>query len=141
MANLSVSVAKLVFAVCTNGQRGSRQHQIKKEDLIKSRREEQLTAAIILGASEVLFLEEEDGNLLADIQLKEKIVKLIRQTKPDMIFTHDPAWFYSIREDGFAMVNHTDHRASGEAVLDAVYPLARALQSFPHHMAEELEPH
>jgi LmbE family N-acetylglucosaminyl deacetylase len=133
--------AKLYLAVCTDGNRGSRQTVVEKAELIKTRHQEQLNAAKIVGAEEVFFLEEEDGNLISDIKFKEKVVKLIRKLKPDMIFTHDPAWFYHIREDGSATVNHTDHRACGEAVMDAVYPLARDLQSFPDHITEGLEPH
>lgn len=133
--------AKIYLAVCTDGNRGSRQTVIEKSQLIKTRHQEQLKAAEVVGAEEVFFLEEEDGNLISDIKFKEKVVKLIRKIKPDLIFTHDPNWYYHIRDDGSAMVNHTDHRACGEAVLDAVYPLARDLQSFPDHIAEGLEPH
>lgn len=142
MAKLSSQGAKLYFVVCTDGNRGSRQTKIEKLELIKNRREEQLNAAKILGALEVFFLEEEDGNLIADINFKEKIVRMIRKLKPDMIFTHDPSWFYRINQtNGKAWVNHTDHRSCGEAVLDAVYPLARDLQSFPDHVQEGLDPH
>jgi LmbE family N-acetylglucosaminyl deacetylase len=141
MAKLSESGAVLYFVICTDGNRGSRQNQFEKSVLIQSRKEEQLAAAKVLGAKEVIFLDEEDGNLVGDIHFKEKIVKLIRQLKPDMVFTHDPSWYYMIREDGTAAVNHTDHRECGKAVLDAVYPLARDLQSFPYHLDEGLTPH
>ena len=50
----------------------------------------------------------------------------------------DPSYFY-YKDYGF--VNHSDHRAIGEATLDAVYPLARDLLSFPDHRKEGLEPH
>jgi LmbE family N-acetylglucosaminyl deacetylase len=114
MAKLSSLGAEVYFAVCTDGNRGSRQNQFEKAELIKTRHEEQLNAAKISGAKEVFFLEEEDGALQADIKFKEKVVKIIRKVKPDMIFTHDPNWYYHIREDGSAMVNHTDHRACGQ---------------------------
>jgi nucleoside-diphosphate-sugar epimerase len=39
------------------------------------------------------------------------------------------------------MVNHSDHRAIGEATLDACFPLARDLLSFPHHLQAGLKPH
>jgi LmbE family N-acetylglucosaminyl deacetylase len=141
MAYLHQQGATLYFAIATDGNRGSRQHAFEKSQLVESRKKEQLDAAKILGASEVLFLDEEDGNLVGDIQFKEKIVRLIRKLKPDMVFTHDPSWFYQIREDGSASVNHTDHRECGKAVLDAVYPLARDLQSFPDHIQEGMDAH
>jgi LmbE family N-acetylglucosaminyl deacetylase len=141
MALLQARGANTHFVVCTDGNRGSRQHQFEKAELVLSRKKEQQDAADVLGAYELIFLDEEDGNLQADLQFKEKIVRLIRRIKPDMIFTHDPSWYYQIRPDGNASVNHTDHRACGEAVLDAVYPLARDLQSFPDHATEGLNPH
>jgi LmbE family N-acetylglucosaminyl deacetylase len=141
MAMLSSQGARLYFVVCTDGNRGSRQRSFEKAELVASRKQEQQQASTILGATETTFLDDEDGNLQADLQFKEKIVRIVRRVKPDMIFTHDPSWYYSIREDGNASVNHTDHRACGEAVIDAVYPLARDLQSFPDHALEGLLPH
>lgn len=141
MAKLAAEGAKLYFVIATDGNRGSRQHEFEKSALVANRKLEQQAAAKILGATEVIFLDEEDGNLMADITFKEKIVRLVRKIKPDMIFTHDPAWFYRQNDDGTASVNHNDHRACGVAVLDTVYPLARDLQSFPDHAVEGLLPH
>ncbi len=141
MAKLAAEGATLYFAVSTDGNRGSRQHEFEKAELVASRKKEQADAAKVLGATEVIFLDEEDGNLIADITFKEKIVRLIRRIKPDMIFSHDPHWFYKMNADGTASVNHNDHRATGVAVLDAVYPLSRDLQSFPDHAVEGLMPH
>jgi LmbE family N-acetylglucosaminyl deacetylase len=141
MAKLATEGAKLYFVVATDGNRGSRQHEIEKSTLVTSRKQEQQSAAKILGATEVIFLDEEDGNLMADIHFKEKIVRLVRKIKPDMIFTHDPQWYFRQNDDGTASVNHNDHRACGVAVLDTVYPLARDLQSFPDHSVEGLMPH
>ena len=38
-------------------------------------------------------------------------------------------------------INHPDHRAAGETLLDAVYPLARNRPSFPELLDEGLEPY
>lgn len=141
MAMLSARGAELHFAIATDGNRGSRQHEFEKSELVANRKKEQQKAAEILGAAEVVFLDEEDGNLIADLAFKEKVVRLVRRIKPDMVFTHDPQWFYRINEDGSASVNHNDHRQTGIAVLDTVYPLARDLQSFPDHAVEGLMPH
>ena len=141
MALLHSQGHELYFAVATDGNRGSRQHEFEKEILVASRKQEQQAAAKILGASEVVFLDQEDGNLVPDLQFKEQIVRLVRRIQPDMIYTHDPNWYYKIDSHGHAVVNHNDHRACGIAVLDTVYPLARDLQSFPEHAAEGLLPH
>ena len=141
MALLASQGATLYFATATDGNRGSRQHEFEKNQLVASRKEEQKQAAAILGATETIFMDQEDGNLVADISFKEQVVRLVRRVKPDMIFTHDPNWYYRINSDGSASVNHNDHRACGVAVLDTVYPLARDLQSFPDHAVEGLMPH
>lgn len=141
MAKLAAEGAVVFFVVATDGNRGSRQHVFEKTELVANRQQEAKAASQILGAQDIMYLEEEDGNLVADIAFKEKVVRVVRKIKPDMIFTHDPNWFYKIRDDGKASVNHSDHRACGIAVLDAVYPLARDLQSFPEHSQEGLEPH
>jgi LmbE family N-acetylglucosaminyl deacetylase len=86
----------------------------------------------------VRFLDYVDGELIPDIRLKERIVKSIRRYKPDIVFTMDPSFFYY---KSYGMVNHSDHRAIGEATLDACYPLARDLMSFPEHAKEGLNPH
>lgn len=128
------------YLICTNGARGSRGKDIRSDELAKTRKKEQLAAAEIIGVKEVTFLDHGDGELEADLHLKEEIVKVIRKLKPDIVFTHDPSWFYLLGE-GFAFINHTDHRETGAAALDAVFPLARDLTSFPEHIESGLEPH
>lgn len=140
MAKLASEGHILYFVIATQGNRGSRARTFAPQELIDSRKKEQLQAAKILGAKEVLFLDHEDGNLSADIDLKEEIVRLIRKLRPEIVFTHDPAWFYRF-DEGFSSVNHNDHRETGKAVSDAVYPLSRDLLSFPHHVDEGLTPH
>ncbi|MDO8618481.1 MAG: PIG-L deacetylase family protein [Candidatus Daviesbacteria bacterium] len=132
--------AKAYYVICTNGQRGSRHHDIDGKKLTEARHKEQKKAADIIGVTETIFLDHEDGALQADMNLKEELVKIIRKLKPDIIFTHDPSFYYFVRED-FSMVNHNDHRETGIATLDAVYPLARDLASFPDHKKLGLTPH
>lgn len=132
--------ATAYYLICTNGARGSRHLDIKSEKLVKQRREEQQEAAKVIGVKEVFFLDHGDGELEADLHLKEEIVKFIRKLKPDIVFTHDPAWIYEVRDE-FAFINHNDHRKTGTATIDAVYPLARDLASFPEHIEQGLQPH
>lgn len=130
--------AKAIYVICTKGNRGSSDTKISPAKLTSIRQQEQQAAAKIIGADQVIFLDYNDGELVADLSLKEKLVRLIRKFKPDIVFSHDPSYFY-FKKRGF--INHTDHRACGEAVLDAAYPLARDLLSFPHHSEEGLTPH
>lgn len=128
------------YLICTNGGRGSRGKDIKSDQLIKTRKREQLAAAKVICVKEVMFLDHGDGELEADLHLKEEIVKIIRKIKPDIVLTHDPTWIYDISDD-LAFINHNDHRKTGTATIDAVYPLARDLASFPEHIEAGLQPH
>jgi LmbE family N-acetylglucosaminyl deacetylase len=130
--------AEVIYLIATTGQRGSSDENMTPERLSEIRRKEQEEAAKVLGVREVRFLDYVDGELIPDIRLKERIVKSIRRYKPDIVFTMDPSFFYY---KSFGMVNHSDHRAIGEATLDACYPLARDLMSFPEHVKEGLNPH
>lgn len=132
--------ATAYVVICTLGNRGSRDHPVDQHKLVEERRQEQQQSSKIVGVKKVIFLDHEDGNLVIDLPFKEELVKIIRRYKPDKVLTHDPSWYYRIRED-FAMINHHDHRATGEAVLDAVYPLSRDLASFPDHQKMGLKPH
>jgi len=130
--------AKVIYLIATSGQRGSSAHNMTPEKLSDIRQKEQRDAAGFLGVREVHFLDYVDGELVPDMRLKEQVVFYIRRYKPDIVFTMDPSFFY-FKDYGF--VNHSDHRAIGEATLDASYPLARDLMSFPEHAQAGLEPH
>lgn len=132
--------ATAYYLICTNGARGSREKKIEGKSLSAIRKKEQLEAAKKIGVKEVFFLDHADGGLEADLHLKEEIVLYIRRLKPDILFTHDPTWIYDINDD-FAFINHSDHRETGLAAIDAVYPLARDLSSFPEHIEQGLTPH
>jgi len=103
------------------------------------RQADQRAAAQIVGAKDVFFLDYTDGCLEVTQDLKRDIVRTIRRVKPDTVVTMDPSVLYSTER---GMINHPDHRAAGQATLDAVYPLARDHLSFPEVAAEEgLAPH
>ena len=140
MALAAKQGAKVFYLVATTGQRGSRTHKISAEELSATRIKEQNAAAKILGVKKVHFLDYRDGELEPSLKLKEEIVMLLRQYRPDYVFTMDPSRFYYVGEN-FAFINHADHRAIGEATLDACYPLARDLNSFPLHQKMGLKPH
>ena len=130
--------AQVTYLVCTDGSKGSDDPSMTTKKLSLLRKKEQLKAAEILGVKEVIFLKHKDGELIANIKLKEDISKVIRQKKPDLVLTLDPTFLYSIKR-GF--VNHSDHRAAGEAAIDAVFPLARDRLNFPHHEKQGLLSH
>ncbi len=106
-------------------------------ELISLRREEQRLAAAHLGVKDVFFLGNEDGELQPSRQLLGEVVRCIREVQPYAVFTHDPEAL--IVRDSF--VNHSDHRATGVAAVDAVYPAARNRLNFPEQIAAGLPTH
>ena len=126
------------YLVCTDGSKGSDDPKMTEDRLSKLRRKEQKEAAKILGVKNVFFLNHKDTQLVADLKLKKEIVRFIRKLKPDIVVMLDPTFVYSLKR-GF--INHTDHRAVGQATLDAVFPLARDRLTFRELEKEGLKPH
>jgi len=130
------------YLICTDGSRGSEDPKMTHEKLAQIRRKEQEKAAKFLGVKKVFFLNHIDTQLVCDLKLKEEIVRIIRQIRPDIVITMDPTFYYSTDfYNGFGFVNHTDHRAVALATMDAVFPLSRDRLTFPEHEKAGLKPH
>lgn len=132
VVQLAKAGKRVVLIQVTSGDKGSPDPSVAPADLAATREAEMLEAAKREGMSEVVFLHCPDGGLMPDLELREKIVRMIRTHKPDVIITHDPFRPYAL---------HPDHRAVGLATTDAVYPTARDPLYFPEHLAAGLEPH
>jgi LmbE family N-acetylglucosaminyl deacetylase len=126
------------WLVClTSGDAGGEDPEADPLALARLREEEQRRAAAIVGYAEVHFLHQPDGALANDLAVREQLVRLIREFKPDAVLCQDPTVvFHDSR-----FINHTDHRAAGMAAVDAVYPAARNPMAFPHLAREGLEKH
>lgn len=125
--------AHVVYVICTNGDKGTPDPSLSPERLTQIRRGEQWCAAGVLGVQEVVFLDHPDGGLEDTPEFREELVRLIRQHRPDAVYTMDPYRRYQM---------HRDHRIAGRVALDAVFPYSRD----PLHHAnllqkEGLEPH
>lgn len=129
---------KVYYLILTDGSKGSADRHISSSDLINTRRREQQSAAKLLGVKEVMFFDYEDGILVNTLDLKRDITRIVRLIRPDLVLTMDPTMIYSLTQN---YVNHPDHRAAGQAVIDVVFPLARDYLSFPELVSEGLEPH
>jgi LmbE family N-acetylglucosaminyl deacetylase len=125
------------YLVCTDGSKGTDDPEVNPAELIRVRREEQREAARRAGVKEVFFLNYVDGELAYTRELLGDIVRHIRMLKPYAVFTHEPEAF--IVRNSF--VNHSDHRTTGQATIDAIYPSARDRLNFPEQIAEGLETH
>lgn len=138
LALLADAGKSITYVLATSGDKGSDDPDMTAQRLIEIREEEQRNAAAVMGSTDLYFLRNPDGELFPDLNLRKQITRVIRQHKPDIVITCDPATWY-FRNGG---VNHPDHRAIGEATMAAVYPTARDRHNFPDLLLNEsLEPH
>lgn len=128
---------EIVYVLCTSGDKGTSDTSISPAELAESRRKEQQAAGDQLGIREVVFLGYEDGVLQNTLELRKDVVRQIRRFKPDVVICQDPTTRWSTQ----GYLNHADHRAAGDATLDAIYPSARDPHVFPELLAEGLQPH
>jgi len=138
MAKFASEGADIYYLILTDGSKGSEDRKLTSEELIKIRQEEQRAALLAVGGKGITFLNYPDSYLEVTMELKKKIVMEIRRLKPDVVITMDPTVIYS-QTRGF--LNHPDHRAAGQATLDAVFPLARDRLTFPDLISANLMPH
>ncbi len=121
-----------IYVVCTNGNKGTSDANIKPEELVKIREEEQLAAAKLLGVREVVFLRYPDQGLEDTPQLRKELVRRLRRYQPETVVTADPYRRY---------IWHRDHRITGRVALDAIFPYARDHLAYPDLLEEGLHPH
>jgi LmbE family N-acetylglucosaminyl deacetylase len=109
---------RVTYVVCTDGNAGSLDPDLTREQLAEIRRAEQRAACATLGVSEVVFLGHDDGQLEPTLDLRRELVRAVRQYKPEVVITWDPTRLF-VNGD---YINHPDHRAAAQATLDAVVP-------------------
>ncbi|MBI4296520.1 MAG: PIG-L family deacetylase, partial [Chloroflexi bacterium] len=122
----------VVYVICTNGDKGTSDVNMKPAELVKIREKEQLAAAKILGIKEVVFLRYPDQGLEDTVQFRKDLVRVIRKYRPEVVATNDPYRRY---------LSHRDHRMAGTVTIDAIFPYARDYHAFPDLIEEGLLPH
>ena len=125
------------YVVATDGSKGSDDPAFTPQALVAAREREQQAAAEILGVGSVRFLGFTDGELAYSRPLLGAITREIREFQPFAVYTHDPEPV--IINNSF--VNHNDHRTTGLATVDAVYPTARDRLNFPEQLQDGPAPH
>jgi len=128
----------VAYCLLTRGDKGADESGTDPAQMAATREQEQRAAAAVLGVAEVQFLGHEDGYLVADLPLRREIVEVIRRVRPDIVLTCDPTNFFPSSR----YINHPDHRAAGQATLDAVFPAAGSGMFFPElEETQGLAPH
>jgi len=90
----------------TNGQAG---HYARPPHLLAElRRQEAAASGRVIGADYVTW-DIPDGELVADLATRHRVIREIRTFRPDLVLTHRPYDY------------HPDHRATGQLVQDATY--------------------
>ena len=120
------------YCICTNGDQGGEDPTVPREEMPKIRQKEQRDAGKILGVSNIEFLNHRDGWLEPTIELRKKIVREIRKTRPQRLLIQSPE-----RNWDRLFASHPDHLAAGEAAIQAVYPDARNLFAFEDLLKDE----
>jgi LmbE family N-acetylglucosaminyl deacetylase len=124
------------YLIATRGDKGSDDPNVDLGALAARREAEQREAAAVVGVTRVDFLDEPDGQVEPTLALRERITRAIRAFRPEIVMTHDPTVLFVNNE----WVNHPDHRAVGQATVDAVFPTARDPLNFREHLDAGLGP-
>lgn len=138
LAHFAAQGAEVHYLILTDGGKGSEDASMSSAQLTELRHAEQQAALKAIGGTSVTFLDYPDGELEVTLALKQEIIKVIRTVKPDVVITMDPTVVYSAK---IGIINHPDHRAAGQAALDAVFPLARDWLAFPELFHAGYKPH
>ncbi len=122
---------EVYYVVVTDGSKGTYDPKMDPEKLAEIRKREEREAAKILGVKDVFFLGYKDGELiLPSLELREKIIRLIRKLGADIVCTLDPWIDYNA---------HPDHRTTGIVASEAT--VFAGMPAFNReHLKEGLRP-
>jgi len=123
---------EVVYCICTDGDAGGYDLEFPRDQIAPIRRAEQIEAAKRVGVHDVRFLGYPDGRLVDSFELRRDISRVIRQVRPQRALVPSP-------ERDYTRVgrSHPDHRAAGDAALDAIYPDARNPFAYPELRIDE----
>ena len=113
--------------IVNRGDKGSSSPDVDPDELAAERAAEVTEAAGVLGLASFALLGRPDGESENDLELRGRLVEVVRRLRPDTVVCPDPTALFF----GAGYVNHRDHRVCGAAVLDAVAPAAASPLYFP----------
>jgi N-acetylglucosamine malate deacetylase 1 len=99
---------EVVFVSLTNGDAGH--HEVTGPELARRRRAEADSAAAVVGLRYDVW-DIPDARLEPTLAHRERVIRLIRSNRPDLVLTHRPNDY------------HPDHRVTSQLVQDAAYLL------------------
>lgn len=111
---------EVTYCIVTDGDAGGFDPAVPRSEIAGIRQAEQRAAAEEVGVTDVRFLGYPDGRVVASLELRRDISRVIRDVRPQRLLTQSPQ-----RNFQRIYASHPDHLAVGEAALCAVYPDAR----------------
>nr|HET6902817.1 PIG-L deacetylase family protein [Ktedonobacteraceae bacterium] len=132
---------KVVWVIMTDGAEGSEVPALVDTELMVEREQEQRMACEVYGVQAVEFLRFSDGHLTNSEEARKALVRLIRKYRPRVVVTHDPSQHIfapdpNEKPEDTAYLNHPDHRATGNIVLDAIFPAVGNPRAYRELLAE-----
>lgn len=116
----------LTHLIITSGEEGGFHHS--KKHLAKKREEEANLSAQLLKASRVIFFREPDGMTTFSKETKTRLISVLREIRPDIIFTH-------ARSDHFPD-HQIVHQLTRVSILGASGPWYSETGGTPHQVTE-----
>ncbi|MFW6075466.1 MAG: PIG-L deacetylase family protein [Chloroflexota bacterium] len=110
-----------------------------RRKLSETRKAEQRAACDVLGVSGIDFLDYPDGQVQHTLELRKKLVRLMRTHRPSRVIVQSPDRMWDPYRIGFY---HPDHIAVAETAIAALYPGSQNPWDFPELLLDEgLKPH
>ncbi len=117
IARLVRAGAHVTYVTVTDGGFGSPDPGMTRSKMAAIRRLEQQKAASELGVTDLVWLNYPDAMPLPGLELRQRLIELIQEKRPQAVLLPDPWLTYEA---------HPDHRAVGlaaaEAVIFSVFP-------------------
>ena len=126
--------AEVTYCIVTDGSTGTQDRSLMGAPLADIRRAESEAAARIVGVDHIEWLGYRDGYVEYSLELRKDIARVFRKFKPHRFVVMDPS---PTIED---FINHPDHRAVGQASLDATLTAGTTPGHFPELLDEGFEP-
>lgn len=127
---------EIIYVLVTSGDKGTSDPSITPSELAVLREKEQRNVCKILGVEKIEFLRYPDGAVTNSLELRKSLVEVIRKHQPSAVIAQDPTTRYLGN-----YINHPDHRAAGDAALDAIFPSSRDYHAYPDLIEAGLMPH